>query len=141
MQEEEEIQAQEEDEEVQMKPESHSQSHHSNAETIQSKGKESKSLPVNLPELLAQSKGKGAPLPPDVQKEMEAHFGADFSQVRIHTGEEAIAMTKMLNAQAFTNGCDIYFNEGKYDPSSKKGKELLAHELTHVVQQKGKKNK
>ena len=68
---------------------------------------------------------------------MESAFGTDFSQVRIHTNSTAIQMNKELNAQAFTHGSDIYFNSGKYDPSSSSGQHLLAHELTHTVQQGG----
>src|SRR5690606_1881665 len=55
--------------------------------------------------------------------------------VRIHTGADSVQMNRELGAQAFTHGRDIYFNEGKYNPSSPDGQRLLAHELTHVVQQ------
>jgi ABC-type phosphate/phosphonate transport system substrate-binding protein len=68
---------------------------------------------------------------------MEPRIGADFGSVRVHTGSEAVQMNRELNAQAFTNGSDIYFGAGKYSPSSSDGKRLLAHELTHVVQQTG----
>jgi hypothetical protein len=66
---------------------------------------------------------------------MESHFGIDFSNVKIHTGSEAVQMSRELNAQAFAVGNDIYFNEGKYNPNFDSGKHLLAHELTHTVQQ------
>lgn len=72
---------------------------------------------------------------PQLAAEMGHAIGADFNGVRIHTGEEATQMNRDLGAQAFTHGNDIYFNSGKYDPSSTNGKRLLAHELTHVVQQ------
>ena len=68
---------------------------------------------------------------------MSAKFGVDFSGVRIHDDSEAVGLAKELQAQAFTHGRDIYFNEGKFDPESGAGKNLLAHELTHVVQQAG----
>lgn len=68
---------------------------------------------------------------------MESRFGTDFSDVKIHTGSEAVQMSSELNAQAFAVGNDIYFNEGKYNPNSDSGKHLLAHELTHTVQQSG----
>jgi len=84
---------------------------------------------------LYASKGGGASLPDSVRIEMEAEFGADFSDVRIHTDAAAQAMTRELSAEAFTHGRDIYFSEGKYAPDSLRGKRLLAHELTHVVQQ------
>jgi hypothetical protein len=66
---------------------------------------------------------------------MESRFGADFSNVNIHTGSYAVQMSRDLNAQAFTVGNNIYFNEGKYSPDSFAGKQLLAHELTHTIQQ------
>ena len=69
------------------------------------------------------------------RQEMEHHFGVDFGEVAIHEDADALAMTKDLSAQAFTNGKDIYFNKDKYDPNSKEGKHLLAHELTHTIQQ------
>ncbi len=71
------------------------------------------------------------------RQEMEAGFGADFSKVNIHKDREAQEMSSSVGAQAFTHGHDIYFNEGKYNPNSKEGKHLLAHELTHTIQQKG----
>lgn len=88
-----------------------------------------------LQQQLAESKGGGGTLPRETEKEMEEAFDKDFSDVRIHTDPEAILMNKELNAKAFTNGSDIYFNKGQYNPTSEKGKHLLAHELTHTVQQ------
>jgi len=87
---------------------------------------------------LKSSKGQGQKMSKTTRREMEAGFGADFSDVNIHTGSEAQAMSDELGAQAFTSGKDVYFNDGKYDPDSKEGKHLLAHELTHTIQQKGK---
>lgn len=86
---------------------------------------------------LQSSKGGGSPLPAETRDAMESGFGADFSNVRVHTGQEAAGMSRDINAQAFTHGNDIYFNEGKYNPGSKDGQHLLAHELTHTVQQGG----
>ncbi len=68
---------------------------------------------------------------------MESRFGADFSDVRIHTGAEAAQLSRDLQAQAFTHGRDIYFGAGRYDPGTETGKRLLAHELTHTIQQTG----
>jgi hypothetical protein len=84
---------------------------------------------------LSASKGSGSPMPAAALTQMEGSFGTDFSGVRIHTGSTAVQMSKDLNAQAFTHGSDIYFNAGKYDPESQQGRHLLAHELTHTVQQ------
>lgn len=89
----------------------------------------------NLSGQLATSKGGGNKLDEPVKQEMQQGFGTDFSNVRIHTDSNASGMNKQLGAQAFTNGNDIYFNEGKYDTNSNEGKHLLAHELTHTIQQ------
>ena len=91
----------------------------------------------NLESQLSSSKGGGSPLPDEVRSFMEPRIGADFGSVRVHTGSEAVQMNRELNAQAFTHGSDVYFGEGRYNPSSSDGKRLLAHELTHVVQQTG----
>lgn len=89
----------------------------------------------SLSERIETAAGAGQPLPAEMLGDMNASFGADFSNVHIHTGANAIQMNKELGAQAFTHGSDIYFNSGKYNPGSSAGKHLLAHELTHVVQQ------
>jgi hypothetical protein len=86
---------------------------------------------------LAGRKGSGAPLSEDTRHSMESAFGADFSGVRVHTDSEAVQMNQSLSARAFTHGSDIYFNAGEYNPGSNSGKHLLAHELTHTVQQGG----
>lgn len=82
-----------------------------------------------------KSTSGGAALPPDTRNQMEGHFGADFSQVRVHTDSSAVQMSQELGAKAFTHGSNIYFNEGQYSPGSQSGDHLLAHELTHTVQQ------
>jgi hypothetical protein len=79
--------------------------------------------------------GKGSSLPADTRHDMEQSFGADFGNVRIHNDSTAAQLSNDLQAHAFTHGSDIYFNSGKYDTDSNSGKKLLAHELTHVVQQ------
>lgn len=84
---------------------------------------------------LSASKGGGSPLPDNTRSQMEGAMGADFSGVRVHTGSEAAGMSQDIQAQAFTHGNDVYFNEGKYSPSTTDGQRLLAHELTHTVQQ------
>lgn len=89
---------------------------------------------AGLEQRLQQGSG-GAAMSPQVAAEMSQAIGADFNGVRIHTGEDATQMNRDLGAQAFTHGNDIYFNSGKYDPATTNGKRLLAHELTHVVQQ------
>ncbi|GAA4272695.1 DUF4157 domain-containing protein [Aquimarina gracilis] len=84
---------------------------------------------------LNSSKGKGSSLTNDVSNSMGSAMGTDFSNIRVHTDDHAIQMNKELGAQAFTHGNDIYFNQGKYDTNSTSGKHLLAHELTHTIQQ------
>jgi hypothetical protein len=79
----------------------------------------------------APASGSGRALPGDVQAQMEGALGADFSAVRVHEGPQADAM----GALAYTQGTDIHFQPGQYDPQSQSGQELLGHELTHVVQQ------
>ncbi len=86
---------------------------------------------------LAATRGNGSPLPQSMRDFMEPRFGTDFSDVRLHTGSEAIQLNREISAQAFTLGKDIYLGEGKEDTESSAGKQLLAHELTHVVQQAG----
>jgi hypothetical protein len=78
----------------------------------------------------------GSPLAADVREDMEGRFGQDFSDVRVHTGSAAHDSAKSVNAQAYTVGSNIVFQRDKYDPSSDTGKHMLAHELTHVVQQR-----
>ena len=97
----------------------------------------SQTAPSNIESRLSSSKGGGSTLPAATREQMESSFGADFSNVRIHNDSSAVQMSRELNAQAFTHGSDIYFNSGKYDANSEGGKHLLAHELTHVVQQNG----
>jgi hypothetical protein len=67
---------------------------------------------------------------------MESRFGQDFSNVRVHTDSAASESAKSVNAQAYTVGSDIVFQSGNYNPGSDSGKHMLAHELTHVVQQR-----
>ncbi|MCW3085143.1 MAG: hypothetical protein JWP12_2509 [Bacteroidetes bacterium] len=84
---------------------------------------------------LQGTKGQGQKLNGDVKSEMENHLGSDLSGVNIHTSGNAKSMSEDINAKAFTHGQDVYFNQGQYNPASVEGKSLLAHELTHTVQQ------
>jgi hypothetical protein len=88
-------------------------------------------------EIMAGKNG-GNPMADDVRKEMEHQFGQDFTHVTIHNDGQSHELCRKINAQAFTHGSHIYFAEGKYDPQTTDGKHLLAHELTHIVQQNGK---
>lgn len=80
-------------------------------------------------------RGNGEPLPEAVKNDMQQQLQADFSAVRIHNSGEAAALAAGINARAFTVGNDIFFATGEYAPDSAEGRKLLAHELTHVVQQ------
>ncbi len=84
---------------------------------------------------IQSNKDSGSNINESTKNFMEMRFGADFSNVKIHTGNRASQLSKELNARAFTVGNDIYFNDGQYQPGSSEGKYLLAHELTHTVQQ------
>lgn len=79
--------------------------------------------------------GSGRPLDPSSRAFFEPRFGRDFSGVRVHTDRRAAESARAVQARAFTWGRDIVFGEGEYEPSGGAGKRLLAHELTHVVQQ------
>ncbi len=86
---------------------------------------------------IQSAKNSGTAMHETTKSFMDSRFGANFSNVKIHTGNYAVQLSRDLNAQAFTVGNDIYFNEGKYQPGSSEGKRLLAHELTHTIQQSG----
>lgn len=84
---------------------------------------------------ISSEKKGGKTLDGETRNAMENKFGVDFGNVKIHEGSKSQKLNRKLNAKAFTYQEHIFFNSGEYDPSSKKGKKLLAHELTHVVQQ------
>ena len=84
---------------------------------------------------LAASRSGGQPLAAEARQYMEPRFGADFSGVRVHTDAPAVQLTQHIGAQAFAYQNHVYFNAGHYDTGSSAGRHLLAHELTHVVQQ------
>src|SRR5579859_1730640 len=77
----------------------------------------------------------GQPLDPATRAFMEPRFGCDFSHVRVHTGTEAAASSRAVNALAYTVGANLVFDQGQYRPDTAEGKQLLAHELTHTMQQ------
>jgi hypothetical protein len=79
----------------------------------------------------------GQALPESSRQFFESRFGQDFSNVRIHTDSVAAKSAQSINALAYTTGNNIVFNNGQYSPESDSGKKLMAHELTHVVQQEG----
>ena len=98
-------------------------------------GLEGGDVDTDVARSIQSAKGGGAPLHDGVRSSMEQGFGADFSGVRVHTGGQADALNRSLNARAFTTGNDIFFGQGQYNPGNSGGQELIAHELTHTVQQ------
>ena len=77
----------------------------------------------------------GSPLPASLRRDMEPRFGASFGNVRVHTGDAAAGQSAALNARAFTVGEHVFFARNEYQPQSASGRELIAHELTHTIQQ------
>lgn len=88
------------------------------------------------PVLDVVSSGGGQPLEEPVRADMEGRLGHSFSDVRVHTGDAAHDSAASVNAHAYTVGSNIVFQRDKYDPGSDTGRTMLAHELTHVVQQR-----
>lgn len=89
----------------------------------------------NLDHYVGGLNAGGQSLPGAVKNFYEPKFGYDFSNVKIHTDNNAARSAQSINALAYTSGNNIVFNKGEYDPGTEKGKRLLGHELTHVVQQ------
>ncbi|MBN3884850.1 MAG: DUF4157 domain-containing protein [Nostoc sp. JL34] len=84
-----------------------------------------------------RTRGGGRPMENNVRKRMEQGFGADFSKVKIHTDAQSNQLNRSIGARAFTTGRDVFFRQGEYNPGSRKGDELVAHELAHTIQQSG----
>jgi hypothetical protein len=113
-------------------PLSHQHNHNELLESSKSQLTSKQGQTVSAP---FQSLGIGSPLPEPARAFYELRFGNDFSNVRIHTGERAASHADAFHAQAFAYGQHIIFNHGKFSPHTTQGRQLLAHELTHVVQQ------
>jgi len=93
-------------------------------------------LDESISRAIHAKRGSGQQLDPAAQRDLGTAMGHDFSDVQVHTDTEADALNHAVRAEAFTTGKDVFFREGKYDPGSNAGRKLLAHELTHVVQQR-----
>ncbi|BDA66014.1 hypothetical protein CAL7716_001800 [Calothrix sp. PCC 7716] len=116
----------EEEEQAQMKP------------MVQRKSGETGTAPASdVESSIKGARGGGQPMGDEIRQPMEQAFGTDFSGVKIHTDSRSHDLNQSVQARAFTTGNDIFFRQGEYSPGSNGGKELLAHELTHVVQQNG----
>ncbi|MEA5418402.1 DUF4157 domain-containing protein [Spirulina sp. CCNP1310] len=86
---------------------------------------------------IQEAKGGGQALDAGLQESMGQAMGADFSGVRIHANAQSNQLNTAIQAKAFTTGQDVFFRQGEYNPGNSQGQELIAHELTHVVQQSG----
>lgn len=115
---------QEEEEKLQMKPIQLARKDSSGGEAA-----------PDLSSAINQARGHGKPLEAGLQNSMGQAMGADFSRVRVHTDAQADQLNRSIQAKAFTTGQDVFFRQGEYNPGSRGGQELIAHELTHVVQQ------
>lgn len=100
-------------------------------------GAEGGDLDSGTESVLQSARSGGRALDQPARRQMESAFAADFSGVRVHSGETSSALNQELQAEAFTVGRDIFFRSSVPDSTTEKGQELLAHELTHVVQQNG----
>lgn len=130
----------EEEEELMMKPsqvQRQEEEEEEEEEMLQPKPAGSQPVMVskNLETQINAARGGGQPLADSVRTSLEPQFGHDFGEVKVHTDAEANRLSQQLGAEAFTTGRDIFFREGAYQPGSSSGKGLIAHELTHVVQQ------
>ena len=108
-------------------------------EMLQAKSREDAPSEVtdDLESQINAIKGGGRPLAESERAYFEPRFGADFSQVKVHTDMQADESTRVMNAKAYTLGQDVVFGAGQYAPGTSEGRRLMAHELTHVVQQNG----
>jgi hypothetical protein len=86
---------------------------------------------------IAATQGRGRSLAGDVSRNVEATVGSPLGDVRVHTDDHAAALARAVSARAFTVGSDIYFGSGEYNPGTRDGAQLIAHEAAHVVQQRG----
>ncbi|EOR94494.1 hypothetical protein ADIARSV_2340 [Arcticibacter svalbardensis MN12-7] len=120
---------QEEEEKAQRKPLS------STITQIQAQGADTSKVSDGVSSEIASSRGGGSSMDSQTNSFMSSRFGTDLSHVNIHTDDRSSQLSQSLNAKAFTVGKDIYFNHGQYQPNSSEGKKLLAHELTHTIQQ------
>lgn len=92
---------------------------------------------TELTSAINSARGSGQPLDAKLQQSIGQAMGADFSRVRVHTDRRSDSLNRSIQAKAFTTGQDVFFRQGAYQPGSPRGQQLIAHELTHVVQQSG----
>ncbi len=100
-------------------------------------GYEGGPLPDHVSDRIDRARAGGSSLPTDTRSRMKGAFGADLGQVRVHHDGEAATLNRIVSAQAFTSGRDIFFGAGQYRPDTQAGERLLAHELAHTQQDSG----
>jgi hypothetical protein len=103
---------------------------------VQMAGAKGADVDETIARAIQSKRGGGATLAEGPKANMEQTMGEDFSDVRVHSDSDADSLSKSVQAKAFTTGQDIFFRSGEYQPGSTEGNKLLAHELTHVVQQR-----
>jgi Domain of unknown function (DUF4157) len=86
---------------------------------------------------IARTRGGGQKLDDSTRERVGGGLGDSLHDVRVHTDDHASSLAQSVSARAFTTGSDVYFAKGEHNPGSSEGQQLLAHELTHVVQQRG----
>ena len=101
-------------------------------------GTKRSSVNNNTESKIKSLKGRGNPLKKSIREYFEPRFGVDLGNVKVHTDSNANQLANSINAKAFTYGNDIVFGKGEYQPNSISGKKLIAHELTHTMQQEGR---
>ena len=131
----------EEEEEIQAKSDISAIQREGEEEEIQAKP-QNKSLgggavSTDIETTIQSAKSGGSPLDAGLQQKMGKAMGADFSGVKVHTDSQADKLNRSLSSRAFATGPNLFFKRGEYNPGSRSGQELIAHELTHVVQQNG----
>gem|GEM_PF-1439891 len=102
---------------------------------IQRKAEGMPNLKANVAAEIQSASAGGNPLPLTVRRFMEPRFKADFSAVKVHTGDRAAKLNQQLNAKAFAVGKNVFFGKDQFKPETDEGRELIAHELTHTIQQ------
>ena len=123
------------EEKVQKQEQEKLQKAQSDEDRLQRKGNGTPAIGVNTQSAIRNKTTGGQPLSADVRSYMEPRFSSDFSKVRIHSDAESAALSNRLSARAFTYQNHVFFSRDQYQPGTSEGKQLLAHELTHTIQQ------
>ncbi len=123
------------EEKVQKKEDNKLQKAPATEEKLQRKGDGAPAVGASTQAAITSKTSGGQPLSSDVRSYMEPRFNADFSNVRVHNDPESASLSNQLSARAFTHQNHVFFSQDQYQPGSSEGKQLLAHELTHTIQQ------